>query len=100
MNEVQEPSNQNISFSQMMRNPQRELAMDIMGITIDELQTEGISHQILAEVLFDFTMIEMEPDSPVTTETDMTWLSQLHRFRDRLQSQINDIEAIYKEPSN
>ncbi len=97
MDKETDPANQNISFTQMTRNPQRELANHILAVTLEELEAEGVHHQLLAEVLFDFTMIEMEPDSPVTTETGMTWMSQLHRFRDRLQSQIDDIKAVYSE---
>ena len=89
------PVNQNISFAKMTRNPHRELANDILATALLELENEGVHPQILSEVLFDLTVIEMEPDDPITYEEAMTWISQLHRFRDRLQDKLNRIEAIY-----
>lgn len=93
------PANQNVSLSELTRNPQRELADHVLAVSLQELEAEGVHPQILSEALFDLAFIEMQPDDPVTTETAITWFSQLHRFRDRLQSKIEDIERIYDDTS-
>lgn len=93
------PANQNRSFSEMTRNPQREHASGELATVLYQLEQSGIPPQMLAEILFDYTMIEMEPDDPITTETATTWYSQLHRFRDRLQDKLNRIEQIYSDPN-
>ncbi len=94
-------ANQNISFTSLTRNPMRELAQAEIAALLHELEHYyEIPPSMLAELLFEFLRIEMEPDSPVTAETGITWFAQLHRFRDALQSQINDINAIYDEVPN
>lgn len=95
--EIDIPANQNRSFAEMTTNPHRVLADEVLAIALLELEKEGVHNQILSEALFDYTVIEMEPDDPITTATAMTWISQLHRFRDRLQDKIDRIEEIYSD---
>lgn len=93
------PSNQNQSFTKMTRNPQREYASGELACALYQLEQSGIHPQLLAEILFDYTMTFMEPDDPITPETATTWYSQLHRFRDRLQNKLDRIEQIYSDPN-
>jgi len=95
-----ETANQNISFTEMTRNPQRELAKTALATTLHELESQGVHPQILSEALFEFTVIEMEPDDPISYEGAMTWISQLYRFRDKLQDKLNRIEALYSQSSS
>ncbi len=94
------PANQNRSFAELTRNPQREHASGELATVLYQLEQSGIHPQLLAEILFDYAMLEMEPDDPITTATATTWFSQLHRFRDRLQLKIDEIERIYDDKSN
>ena len=91
------PANENVSLSSLMANPEREKANDALAKTLLALEAEGVSHAMLAELLFEFLMIEMEPDDPVTSEKAVIWFAQLTRFRDALQSKINRIENLYKD---
>lgn len=94
------PSNENRSFAEMTRNPQREFTSGELATVLYNLEKKGIHPQVLAEILFDYTILEMEPDDPITYEAAMTWISQLYRFRDRLQDKLNRIEALYSQPAN
>ena len=90
-------ANQNISLSSFLQNPQREIAEELLATVLYELEQEGMAHDMLAEVLFEFLWIEMQPDSPVTGEAAVIWLSQLHRFRDKIQSKIDEFEDVYAD---
>ena len=91
-------ANQNISFSSLIRNPQREVAEELLATVLYELEHEAdIAPSLLSESLFKLLMIEMEPDDPITTEKAFTWIGQLHRFRDAMQAKINAMEKIYSE---
>jgi len=91
------PANQNVSFTQMTRNPDRGKARSSLSAVLCQLEMEGIHPQMLTEALFELLMIEMEPDDPITSEKSITWFSQLHRFRDRLQEKIDTIDHLYEE---
>ncbi len=95
-----QPANENQSFRELTLNPQREYASGELATLLSRLEMSGIDPQMIAEILFEYTLIEMEPDDPVTPATATTWFSQLHRFRDKLQSKIEDIERIYEDKSN
>ena len=90
-------ANQNISFSRLTQNPQRQQANDQLARTLLGLEEDGIPSSMLAEVLFEYLMIEMEPDDPIHAETAITWFSQLNRFRDTLQSKIDQITDLYDD---
>ena len=91
------PANENVSLSSLMANPRREKANHALAKTLLDLEAEGISHSMLAELLFEFLMIEMEPDDPMTSEKAVIWFAQLTRFRDALQSKIDQIENLYED---
>ncbi len=93
-----EPANQNISLSSLTENPKRELAKGEIATLLHELEEYyEIPPSMLAELLFEFLTIEMDPDDPITSETAITWFAQLHRFRDSLQDKITAIEEVYAE---
>lgn len=94
------PANENISFSSLIRNPVREKAKAALARTLYDLELDGVPPSLLSELLFEFLMIEMEPDDPITSETAITWFSQLNRFKDSLQSKVDDIEHAYEESEN
>jgi hypothetical protein len=100
MDDETHPANQNISFVQLTRNPKRELAKKVLATSLFELEAEGVDPQVLSDVLFDFTIIEMEPDDPISYETAMTWVAQLYRFRNRLQDKLDRIETLYSEKTH
>ena len=96
-----EPSNQNISFAHLTENPKRQLAKTEIATLLHELEEHyEIPPFMLAELLFEFLMIEMEPDDPITSESALTWFSQLNRFRDQLQSKIDAFYQVYGEVEN
>ena len=90
------PANQNISFNSLTRNPLRQKAEAKLAQTLHDLELDDVSPSLLADVLFELSMIEMEPDVPISSESAITWFSQLQRFRDRLESKIQYIEQIYE----
>ena len=92
-----EVANQNISFASLTQNPQRQQANHALTKTLLELELEGVSSLMVAELLLEYLIIEMEPDQPVEKEEAITWLSQLHRFRDILQSKIDEIQNLYED---
>ena len=91
------PANENVSLSSLMANPERERANESLAKTLLALEVEGVSNSMLAELLFEFLMIEMEPDDPVSSEKAITWFAQLTRFRDAFQSKIDRIENLYED---
>ncbi len=95
------PANQNASLSSLTENPKRELAQAEIATLLTELESYyEIPPSLLAELLFEFLMIEMEPDDPITPQTATIWFAKLHRFRDVLQSKIDRIEHLYEDAQN
>ncbi len=91
------PANQNISFASLMRNPLREQAEEALVETLAALEVDGVPASMLAELLFDYALVEMAPDEPITSEKAITWYAQLTRFRDDLDEQIDEIHQVYEE---
>lgn len=91
------PANQNISFASLTRNPLRELTEEALLDTLASLEVDGVPASMLAELLFDYVLIEMTPDKPIDSKKAITWYSQLTRFRDRLETQLDDIHQVYEE---
>lgn len=95
------PANQNVSLSSIAGNPKRELTQAEIAILLTEPESHYvIPPSMLAELLFEFLMIEMEPDDPVTPQTATIWFAQLNRFEDALQSKIDRIEHLYEDVQN
>ena len=96
-----DPANQNASLSSLTGNPKRELAQAEIASLLSELEScYEISPSMLADLLFEFLMIEMEPDDPLTPQTATIWFAKLNRFKDALQSRINRIEHLYEDAQN
>ena len=96
MDDIQ-PANQNVSFVSLTQNPKRQYANDQLAKTLLALEQDGVPSSMLAELLFEYLLIEMEPDAPIDVERAFTWYAQLNRFRDRLQSHIDDIHHVYED---
>ena len=92
-----EPANQNFSFRSLTQNPWRQHANDQLARILLDFESDGVPPSILADLLFEYLLIEIEPDEPIDVERAFTWYSQLNRFRDRLQSQIHDIHQVYED---
>lgn len=92
-----EPANQNISFASLTRNPLREHAEETLVDTLATLEVDGIPSSMLAELLFDYTLVEMTPDKPIDRENAITWYAQLTRFRDTLEKTLDEIHQVYEE---
>ncbi|MFQ5716160.1 MAG: hypothetical protein ACE5GQ_03560 [Nitrospinales bacterium] len=96
-----DPANQNASLSSLTENPKRELAQAEIASLLSELEScYEILPSMLADLLFEFLMIEMEPDDPLTPQTATIWFAKLNRFKDALQSRIDRIEALYEDDQN
>ncbi len=91
------PQKQTASFSELISNPKRKQAEAFLARTLHALEHEhDVEPSMLAEVLFELGMTEMEPDD-LTSEAVITWFSQLNRFRDNLQDKIDAFEAVYAD---
>ena len=91
-------ANENISLSSLTRHPVRDRADQALARLLFDLECEGTPPPMLADLLFDYLMIEMQPDDPMTPQDATIWLAQLHRFREALQATIDDIHRTYEEP--
>ena len=91
-------ANENISLSSLTRNPVREQADRVLASTLYDLECEGVPPSMLADLLFEYLMIQMEPGDPISPQDATVWFAQLHRFRDALAKKIDDIHQVYEEP--
>ena len=96
MSEKEKAANQNISFSELMHNPERERAEGEIARLIVELEVDGMDPSIISDSLFELLMIQMAPSQPVTGDRAVTWFAKLQRYRERLSSQIQEVEDLYK----
>ena len=70
MSDEFQPANQNVSFTSLTQNPLRQRTDEELARTLTTLEEEGVSPSMLAEALFDFLLVEMEPDEPVDVEQE------------------------------
>lgn len=92
------PANENLSFALITDNLRQDRAEDVLAAALDMLKEENVPKSVLAEVMFDSLMTEMLPDVPVTKEEGVTWLCQLHRFRNAIDEQLKEINDVYDAP--
>ncbi|MEM9421698.1 MAG: hypothetical protein AAF986_04190 [Pseudomonadota bacterium] len=96
MTDYYEPANTNRSFSDVMTNKKRNLAEDTLalGPTIYALEQAGVPHDVIADVLFGAVKAFMRPPKDAPASANVVWYAQLQRFRDELNGQIQQIEAV------
>jgi len=97
MSDEFQPANQNVSFTSLTQNPLRQRTDEELARTLTTLEEEGVPPSLLAEALFDFLLVEMEPGEPVDVERAITWYSQLNRFSDVLIARQVELEKVYDE---
>ena len=89
-------ANQNMSFSDLMNDPASQLAESMIAECLHDLETvHGIQSTKLAEVLFQFMLIQMEPPEELNAQSASAWGLQLFRFRDELQSRVDEVHDLY-----
>ena len=96
MTDYYEPANTNLSFTDVMTNKKRNLAEDTLalGPTIYTLEQAGVPHDVVADVLFKAVKALMCPPKDAPASANVVWYAQLQRFRDELDTQIQQIETV------
>jgi hypothetical protein len=85
------------TFAEVMHNPQRKFAEGTLATVLLQLERlYGIDHTMLADILFDYLIQEMQPRDPMTHKDVMVWVGQLQRFRDAADTKLETIKDIYK----
>ncbi|MCK5659449.1 MAG: hypothetical protein KAH96_06210 [Alphaproteobacteria bacterium] len=97
---TEKPSNENMSFAMLVNNPQRDKAENMLTETLADLEFgEGIPGSLLAEVMFDLVMFEMQPTYPISKKSVVKWFCQLHRFSKTIDDQLEALSDVYKKES-
>ncbi len=85
------------TFSDLMKNPDRDYIEGTIATMLHHLERDqGLAHAQIAEVMFEWLMIEMEPQDPVTAEQTMKWMGQMHRFRDAINARLDAVDKHYQ----
>lgn len=86
------------SFSELMQNPKQDYADGAIATLLYQLEHQfGMEPQMLADLLFDYALLEAKPDAPATGAQAVRWFYQLHRFRDRITEKLDAISAACDE---
>jgi len=86
------------SFSELMHNPVQDYADGAVATLLYQLEHQfGMEPQMLADVLFNYALLESKPDAPATGAEAVRWFYQLHRFRDRITEKLDAISVACDE---
>ncbi len=86
------------SFSELMHNPVQDYAEGSVATLLYQLEHQfGMEPQMLADVLFDYALLEARPDEHPTGAELVRWFYQLHRFRDRITEKLDAISVACDE---
>jgi len=76
-----------------MRNPQRNLADDAIRPIVYMLEKSGVPGGVVADVLFDYLMLELVPKGDVESRAVVAYLAHLKRLHAVLQERIETIQG-------
>ncbi len=86
------------SFSELMHNPKQDYAEGALATLLYQLEHQfQMEPDMLADVLFDYALLEAKPDVPATGAQAVRWFYQLHRFRDRITEKLDAVSEICDE---
>ena len=85
-------ANQILTFSDVMRDPERNLIEDILDPIVHCLERSGMPRHKVADVLFEHVLSQSTPSEEITSGNAVIWLVQLEAFRDALQARIDGMD--------
>jgi hypothetical protein len=89
------------TFSELMHNPKKDYTQGAFATLLWQLENRcDIEPSMMAEVMFDYLLLQMQPRGDLTQKDVMIWVGQLQRFRDAADVQLEEIKNIYKKIHN
>ena len=86
------------SFSELMHNPKQDYAEGALSTLLYQLEHQfQMEPDMLADILFDYALLEAKPDPPSTGAQAMRWFYQMNRFRDRITEKLDAVSEACDE---
>jgi hypothetical protein len=85
-------TNDNTSFTDLIANPERDFAERSLSNTIEGLKARGVPYETITRTLFDFAIAEATGSDKFVDQETKTFFYFLETFRDRCTGLIEELD--------